>query len=81
MSVVESKDCMKRGRGEGGGVSARDIALLTERSRDTVGRIVAPPPPPTKLKCPGPPATLTVRETRRLVREASEGPAKAPAPD
>ncbi|ETN13574.1 hypothetical protein PPTG_22374 [Phytophthora nicotianae INRA-310] len=52
-----------------------------ERSRDTVGRIVAPPPPPTKLKCPGPPATLTVRETRRLVREASEGPTKAPAPD
>ncbi|ETK94126.1 hypothetical protein L917_02681 [Phytophthora nicotianae] len=66
----------ERGRYQGlhaAGVSARDIAVLTERSRDTVVRFVAPPLPPTKLKRPGPSTTLTIRETRRLVREVSEG--------
>ncbi|KAG3084971.1 hypothetical protein PI124_g19244 [Phytophthora idaei] len=52
------------------GVSARDIALVTERSRDTVARA---PPLARSTKTPRPSPALTHRETRRPVREASKG--------
>ncbi|KAG2773432.1 hypothetical protein PC129_g6708 [Phytophthora cactorum] len=54
------------------GVSARDIALVTECSRDTVARVLRRPSPGTP-RHPGPPPALTDREPRRLVREASKG--------
>ncbi|GMF35746.1 unnamed protein product [Phytophthora lilii] len=59
--------------------NVRDFALVTERSRDNVARVVSPShqKPP---KRPGPPPTLSDRETRRLVREAAKGNLSAAKP-
>ncbi|GMF38439.1 unnamed protein product [Phytophthora fragariaefolia] len=65
----------ERGRIDGlhqAGVSDRDIARVTSRSRDTVRRVVSPAPPTTP-KPSGPAPALTDRETRRLVRTAAKG--------
>ncbi|KAE9098573.1 hypothetical protein PF010_g15505 [Phytophthora fragariae] len=65
----------ERGRIEGlhqAGVSGRDIARVTERSRDTVRPVVSPAAPTTPRPS-GPTPALTDRETRRLVRTAAKG--------